>query len=92
MSHLIDFIALKCHPGPALHSATTPIRRFRISFSANLPWRFTACSKPRRSGAIRDDVEAGDLLNAGMRPATPSIDGDTAQARRMVALLVDGLR
>jgi len=37
-------------------------------------------------------VDANELLLAGMRLATPASDGDTAQARRMVALLVDGLR
>jgi hypothetical protein len=37
-------------------------------------------------------VDANEILPAGLRLAMPASDGDTAQARRMVALLVDGLR
>ena len=44
------------------------------------------------AGAIRTDVDAAELLLAGMRVAAPASDGDIAQARRMVALMVDGLR
>ena len=44
------------------------------------------------AGAVRAEVDAEELLLAGLRLATPASDGDTAQARRMVALLVDGLR
>ena len=44
------------------------------------------------AGAIRADVDASELLLAGMRLAMPAGDGDVGQARRMVALLVDGLR
>jgi len=44
------------------------------------------------AGAIRAEVDAKELVLAALRLATPASDGDTAQARRMVALLVDGLR
>jgi hypothetical protein len=44
------------------------------------------------AGAVRADVDAGELLLAAARLATPASEGDVAQARRMVALLVDGLR
>ncbi|WP_158259784.1 hypothetical protein [Phyllobacterium phragmitis] len=35
---------------------------------------------------------ARELLLATLRPATPASDGEAAEAHRMVALLVDGLR
>jgi hypothetical protein len=44
------------------------------------------------AGTIRTDVDAPELLLAGMRVAAPASDGDIAQARRMVALMVDGVR
>src|SRR5678815_4301676 len=44
------------------------------------------------AGAVRADVDAGELLLAAARLATPASEGDVAQARRMVALLLDGLR
>jgi len=42
--------------------------------------------------AVRGDVDAGELLLASARLAMPAAEGDMAQARRMVSLLVDGLR
>ncbi len=44
------------------------------------------------AGAVRADVKASELLVAGARLAVPARNDDSAQARRMVALLVDGLR
>jgi hypothetical protein len=44
------------------------------------------------AGTIRGDVDAAELLLAAMRVATPASEGDLAQARRMVALIVDGIR
>jgi hypothetical protein len=44
------------------------------------------------AGTIRTDVKASELVLAGMRVAAPASDGDIAQARRMVALPVDGVR
>ena len=41
---------------------------------------------------IRVDVEPDDLLRAVASLCTPDPDGGSVQARRMVALLVDGLR
>jgi len=45
----------------------------------------------KNAGAIRRGVDAAELLLAMTRVATPASEGDIAQARRMVALLVDGL-
>ena len=44
------------------------------------------------SGEMRGDVKPHDLLRAVGSLCMPSSDGDPAQARRLVALLVDGLR
>lgn len=44
------------------------------------------------AGTIRTDVDAPELLLAGVRVAPPASDGDIAPARRMVALMVDGVR
>lgn len=93
MSRLVDFIATKRHLGPALHSGDPSYQALPDFVLGQLtPALRSLLEAAAVSGAIRDDVEAGDLLNAGMRLATPATDGDTAQARRMVALLVDGLR
>ena len=45
-----------------------------------------------RAGVIRADADAGEVLNAGLRLATAANDGDPAIARRMIDLLLDGLR
>jgi hypothetical protein len=44
------------------------------------------------AGEVRADVEPYDLLRAVALLSAPAKDGDPANARRMVALLVDGLR
>jgi hypothetical protein len=44
------------------------------------------------AGEVRPDVEPGDLLGAAASLAMPAHGGGPAQARRMVGLLVDGLR
>ena len=93
MSRLVDFVTTKRALGSALHSGDsayqslpdfvlgqfTPVLRRLLDAAAS-------------SGAIRDNVDAGELLHAGLRLATPASGGDAAQARRMVALLTDGLR
>jgi len=42
--------------------------------------------------AFRSGVDASEVLLATARLAMPAAEGDSAQARRMVSLLVDGLR
>ncbi len=82
MLRLVDLVATKRGLGPALHSGDlgqlTPALRGLLDDAV-------------KSGAIRDNVDVSDLLNAGLRLATPASDGDTAQARRMMALLIAGL-
>jgi len=93
MSRLVDFVATKRGLGPALHSGDPAYQSLPDFVLGQLtPALRRLLDAAAISGAIRDDVDASDLLNAGLRLATPASDGDPARARRMVALLIDGLR
>lgn len=93
MGRLAEFVATKRDLGPALHSGDPAYQSLPDFVHGQLtPALRRLLDAAAKSGAIPDDVDAGELLNAGLRLATPASDGDTTQARRMVALLVDGLR
>jgi len=93
MLRLTEFVATKRGLGPALHSGDPAYQSLPDFVVGQMtPALCGLLDAAAAVGAIRDDVDAGDLLNAGLRLATPASDGDTAQARRMVALLVDGVR
>ena len=93
MSRLVDFVATKRALGSALHSGDPAYRSLPDYVSGQFtPVLGRLLNAAASSGAVRDNVDAGELLNAGLRLATPASGGDTAQARRMVALLTDGLR
>ena len=93
MGRLVDLVATKRGLGPALHSGDPAYQSLPDFVLGQLtPALRRLLDAAAISGAIRDDVDASDLLSAGLRLATPASDGDAAQARRMVALLIDGLR
>lgn len=93
MGRLAEFVATKRDLGPALHSGDPAYQSLPDFVHGQLtPALRRLLDAAAKSGAIPDDVDAGELLNAGLRLATPASDGDTTQARRMVALLIDGLR
>lgn len=93
MLRLIDFVATKRGLGPALHSGDPAFQSLPEYVLGQLtPTLRRLLDTAAVAGAIRDDVDAGELLLAGLQLATPTSGGDTAQARRMIALLVDGLR
>ena len=93
MGRLAEFVATKRDLGPALHSGDPAYQSLPDFVHGQLtPALHRLLDAAAKSGAIPDNVDAGELLNAGLRLATPTSDGDTTQARRMVALLVDGLR
>ncbi len=93
MQRLVDFVATKRGLGPALHSGDPAYRSLPDYVLGQLmPALRGLVDAAVAVGSIRPDVDAGELLSAGLRLATPTRDGDTAQARRMVSLLVDGLR
>ncbi len=93
MDRLVDFVATKRDLGPVLHSGDPAYRSLPdYVLGQFMPALRRLLDAAAAAGAIRDDVDAGDLLNAGLRLATPATADDPAQPRRMLALLVDGLR
>lgn len=93
MQRLVDLVATKRGLGPALHSGDPAYQALPGYVLGQLtPALRCLLDAAGAIGAIRVDVDANELLLAVLRLATPASDGDTAQARRMVALLVDGLR
>ena len=93
MQRLVDLAATKRGLGPALHSGDPSLASLPDYVLGQLTPALRALLHAAVAvGAIRADVDAGELLLAGLRLAAPASDGDAAQARRMVSLLVDGLR
>lgn len=93
MGRLAEFVATKRDLGPALHSGDPAYQALPDFVHGQLmPALRRLLDAAASAGQIPHDVDAGELLNAGLRLATLAGGGDTAQARRMVALLIDGLR
>jgi AcrR family transcriptional regulator len=93
MQRLVDLVATKRGLGPALHSGDPAYQSLPDYVLGQLtPALRGLLDAAAAAGAVRAEVNADELLLASLRLATPASDGDTAQARRMVALLVDGLR
>ena len=93
MQGLVDFAMRKRGLAAALHSGDKAYEALPAYLEARwAPALQGLLDAASAAGAVRADVAAGELLLAGMRLAMPAGDGDVGQARRMVALLVDGLR
>lgn len=93
MQGLVDLAATKRGLAPALHSGDPAYRALPDYVVGRLaPALRGLLDVAAATGMVRGDVDAKELLLAGMRVASPASEGDSAQARRMVALLVDGLR
>ena len=93
MSRLVDLVSTKRGLGPALHSGDPAYQSLPDFVMGQLtPALRGLLDAAAASGAIRGGVDADELLNAGLRLATPTSDGDPGPPRRMLALLVDGLR
>jgi AcrR family transcriptional regulator len=93
MQRLVDLVATKRGLGAALHSGDPAYQSLPDYVLGQLtPVLRGLLDAAAEAGAVHAEVDANELLLAGLRLATPASDGDTAQARRMVALLVDGLR
>lgn len=93
MQRFVDFISAKRGLAAALHSGDP-------AYSA-LPGYFDQRLKPAlqsllqaaiKAGQVREGADADELLLAVARLSTPGPDGDPEPGRRMVRLLVDGLR
>jgi len=92
MQRLVDLMKTKRGLAAALHSGNPAYQSLPDYFLSHLtPTLKKLLDSARAVGAIRANVDAGELLLAAARLATPASEGDVAQARRMVALLVDGL-
>lgn len=92
LSLLVDLVATKRGLGPALHSGDPAYQSLPdYVFGALIPALHVLLASAAAADIIRGDVDAGDLLHAVLRVATPASEGDVAQAKRMVALLVNGL-
>ena len=90
MQRFVDFIMAKRGLGAALRSGNPAYESLPDYFLRQLtPALQNLLDAAAAAGAVRTDVKAGELLLAAARLAN---DGDAAQARRMMALLVDGLR
>lgn len=93
VQRLVDLAATKRGLGPALHSGDPAYQALPNYVLGQLtPALRGLLDAAVAAGEIPDNVDARELLLAAMRLAAPASDGDAAEARRMVALLVDGLR
>lgn len=93
VQRLVDFVATKRGLGPALHSGDAAYQSLPNYVLGQLtPALRGLLDAAAAAGEIRADVDARELLLAALRLAAPASDGEAAEARRMVALLVDGLR
>ena len=93
MQRLVDLVATKRGLAAALHSGNPAYQLLPDYVLSRLtPALRGLLDSAAAAGTIRTNVDAPELLLAGMRVAAPASDGDIAQARRMVALLVDGVR
>jgi AcrR family transcriptional regulator len=93
MQRYAEFVAAKRGLAPALHSGNAAFEPFRAYFGQRLRPAFrTLLESAVAAGKIRGDVDADDLLDAVANLCMSAYGDRPEQARRMVALLVDGLR
>lgn len=93
MQRYVDFIVAKRGLAAALHSGAAAFETLPAYFDKRLePALRTLLDSAATAGELRADAEPGDLLRAVASLCMPSSAGDPAHARRLVALLVDGLR
>jgi AcrR family transcriptional regulator len=93
MQRYVDFIVAKRGLAAALHSGDAAFKTLPAYFDKRLePALQGLLDTAMAAGEIRSDVEPHDLLRAVASLCMPATEGDPANARRLVALLVDGLR
>lgn len=93
MQRLVDLLKTKRGLATALHSGHAAYQSLPDYFRDRLtPTLRDLLKAAEAAKQIRPKVDAAELLLAVTRVATPASEGDIPQARRMVALLVDGLR
>ena len=93
MQRYADFIATKRGLASALHSGDPTFDSLPAYFQQQLhPALRTLIDGAAAAGEARGDIDADDLLSAVARLCMSANDDKPDHARRMVALLVDGLR
>lgn len=93
MQRYADFIATKHGLAAALHSGDPAYNALPAYFDARLrPALQTLLDAATRAGEVRADIEPDDLLRAVGCLCMAVQEEQIDYARRMVALLVDGLR
>jgi AcrR family transcriptional regulator len=91
MQRYAVFIATKRGLAPALHSGDPAFEPLRAYFEKRVrPALRGLLQAAIAAGGVRDDVDSDELLHAVASLCMPA--QDDGRARRMVALLVDGLR
>jgi AcrR family transcriptional regulator len=93
MQRYVDFIATKRGLAAALHSGDPAYSALPGLFNTRLlPALKTLLDAAVAAGAVRSGIDAEELLHAVANLCRVSHENEPAYARRMVALLVDGLR
>ena len=93
MHRYMDFIAAKRGLATALHSGDPAFESLPAYFETRLkPALRSLLDAAVAAGEVRGDVDPEELLRAVARLCMSAHDDGPAPARRMVALLVDGLR
>ena len=93
MQRYVDFIVAKRGLAAALYSGAAAFQSLPAYFDQRLePALQTLLDAAIACGEIRSDARGHDLLRAVASLCMPSSNGDPAAARRLVKLLVDGLR
>jgi AcrR family transcriptional regulator len=89
----VGFLSAKRGLAAALHSGDPAYEALPSYFDQRLrPALKSLLDAAAAAGEVRADIDPDELLRAVARLATPGHDGDAEPGRRMVALLVDGLR
>jgi AcrR family transcriptional regulator len=94
LERYIDFIAAKRGLSSALHSGNPAFESLPIYFQEKLrPALQSLLEAAAKTGKVRADIDPAELLLAVARLCAPNDRGGIdEQSRRMVALLIDGLR
>jgi AcrR family transcriptional regulator len=93
MQRYVDFISAKRGLAAALHSGDPAYNTLPAYFEKRLrPALKTLLEAAAAAGEVRGGIEPYDLLRAVASLCTPSHDVGPDHARRMVDLLIDGLR
>lgn len=93
MQRFADFIMAKRGLAGALHSGDPAYQALPAYFDQRMiPALQGLLDRAVAVGAARGDVEASELIRAGAQLSNLGQGDDPAATRRMIALLVDGLR